>query len=209
MGWMLLLILALAVVLLAIWRVKPDRVAMQILLACLLLAAAGYAWQGRPDYAGRPASAAPRQHVLHLPFAGARKEMMPRFDRAGMWLTMAEGYQGRGDTAGAAQLLRSAIRANPQNINLWLGLGNALLVHGGGRLNPAAELAYARAYRLAPKDNPTVDAFYGLAQFQDGQFGRAAALWQRALAKAPADAQWRPLIERNLMAAERLSAETS
>ena len=52
MGWLSIVLLALALVA-ALWPfVRRDRGALQFLVAALLLALAGYSWQGRPDQPG-------------------------------------------------------------------------------------------------------------------------------------------------------------
>jgi cytochrome c-type biogenesis protein CcmH len=44
-------------------------------------------------------------------------------------------------------------------------------------------------------DEPKAGYFLGLAAEQDGRQADAATIWRGMLAKAPADAPWRPLIE--------------
>ena len=70
------------------------------------------------------------------------------FTRSGHWLLMSDSMARKGNTADAAGLLRSAVREHPNNVALWVGLGNALVDHSG-MLTPAAELAYRRAAELA------------------------------------------------------------
>ena len=47
-------------------------------------------------------------------------------------------------------------------------------------------------------DEPKANYFLGLAAEQDGRPADAAAIWQGMLAKAPADAPWRPLLQEAL-----------
>ena len=44
-------------------------------------------------------------------------------------------------------------------------------------------------------DEPKANYFLGLAAEQDGRKADAAAIWRAMLAKAPADAPWRPLVQ--------------
>src|SRR3546814_4125023 len=88
-------------------------------------------------------------------------------------------------------VLRVGLRQYPKDANLWLGLGNALMVHGNGILSPAAEFSFRKAIRLAP-EQPAPAYFYGLALAQSGQLQQAEKIWGDLLARAPADAQWRP-----------------
>src|SRR3546814_2205308 len=54
MGWVLIVLMA-ALVFVALWRFgRFDKAALQFLGAALLIALAGYAWQGRPGLEGKP-----------------------------------------------------------------------------------------------------------------------------------------------------------
>jgi len=202
MGWLILLVLALAAFG-GIWRFGGlDRAGLQLLASALLLALAGYAWQGRPDLAGSPRTPPESQALPDSAFARMRQDMLGRFDTADRWLTIAEGFQRRGDTRGAAGLIRSALREHPDNAILWVGYGNALVIHAGGLITPAANLAFERAAQLAP-DHPAPRFFFGLALAQAGRLDEAERTWRELLATAPADAPWRAQVEQQLLMLER------
>lgn len=202
MGWAIIALMALAVFG-ALWVfIGKDKGAMQFLAAALLVALAGYAWQGRPNLEGRPKPPPERIAQNDSEFAQMREDMLGRFDQAAAWLTVAEGYQRRGDTQGGAEILQSALRQSPDNADLWVGLGNALVVHNGGMMSPAAQLAFQRAQRLAP-EHPGPRFFYGLALAQGGNFDQAEQIWRELLAQAPADAEYRQTIEEQLAALQR------
>lgn len=197
MGWLILLLLALAAFA-AIWRfARLDRAGLQLLAAVLLLALAGYAWQGRPALEGSPARAAQRPPAPQTAFAAMRREVFGRFDAADAWLTVSEALLRSGDTAGAAGAIRSALRARPNNAILWTGYGNALALHAGGMLTPAADLAFRRGIGLAPR-HPGPRLFYGVALAQNGRLDEARTAWRQALALAPANAGWREPLEQQL-----------
>lgn len=197
MGWAIIVAMALAVMA-GLWRfVGKDKGAVQFLGAALLLALAGYAWQGRPNLEGRPKPPPERVAQDDSEFATMREGMLGRFDRAAGWLTIAEGYQRRGDTQGGAQLLQSALRQMPDDADLWVGLGNALVVHSGGMMSPAAQLAFSRAQRIAP-EHPGPRFFYGLALAQGGNYDEAERIWRQLLAEAPAEADYRVTIQERL-----------
>jgi cytochrome c-type biogenesis protein CcmH/NrfG len=205
MGWLILLLLALAAFV-AIWRFgRLDGAGLQLLAAALLLALAGYAWQGRPGLAGSPKRPPETQEVPDSAFAQMRQDMLGRFDTADRWLTIAEGFQRRGDTRGAAGLIRSALREHPDNAILWIGYGNALVIHAGGLITPAAQLAFERAAALAP-DHPAPRFFFGLALAQSGRLDEAERTWRALLENAPADAPWRAQVEQQLQALEQARA---
>jgi cytochrome c-type biogenesis protein CcmH len=205
MGWVLMLGLALATGA-ALWRfLAVDKAALQLLAAALLLAIAGYAWHGRPELAGRPKPPPARQQLAESEFAATREDMLGRFDRAWYWLNLAEGYQRRGDTRSAAQVIQSGLRGARNDPDLWVGLGNALVVHADGMMSPAAQLAFQRAAQLAP-EHPGPRFFYGLALAQGGQYDEAERIWRRLIAEAPADAQYRRTIEERLQALQQARA---
>jgi cytochrome c-type biogenesis protein CcmH len=205
MGWIVIL-LAAGAAFVAIWRfARLDTAGLQVLGAALLLAVAGYAWQGHPALPGAPKHAVEQKAVRESDFAAMRRDMMGRFDTADHWLTMAEAYAREGDTRGAADIVRSGLRAHPNNATLWVGYGNALVMHSGGLMTPAAQLAFDRAAQLAP-DHPGPKFFYGLSLAQSGRLEEAEKVWRDLLARAPADAQWRAQVEQQIAAVEQARA---
>lgn len=197
MGLAILLLLALATFA-AIWRfARLDRSGAQLLASALLLACTGYARQGSPGLSGSPRAAAERSPLPESAFATLRKDMFGRFDNADRWLTMSDRYLSRGETRQAAGLIRSAIRAHPENAILWTGYGDVLILHGDGVLSPAADLAFRRAISLAPR-HPGPRLFYGVALAQNGRLEEAELRWRQALALSPAEAPWREGLERQI-----------
>ena len=60
MGWAIMIVFA-ASALAALWSSgRCSRLALELAAAAMLLAIAGYSWQGSPDMPGSPASAAGR-----------------------------------------------------------------------------------------------------------------------------------------------------
>jgi cytochrome c-type biogenesis protein CcmH/NrfG len=170
---------------------------LQLLAAALLIAFAGYAWQGRPSLAGKPVPPPVRQKLPDSEFAEERGAMLGQVDAASRWLTIADMYHRSGDTQSAAGAIRAGLKGRPRDPDLWVGLGNALVIHADGMMTPAAELAFQRAARLAP-DHPGPKFFYGLALAQGGKFDEAEAIWRNMLQNAPATAEWRPMVEERL-----------
>ena len=204
-GWIVMVALSAALGL-ALWRFAGFRGAsLQLLAAAMLLAMAGYAWQGSPVLGGQPKQAGERQKLPDTPFAALRGEFLERFDYASRWLILADGYQRRGDTKSAVSIIRSGLRAQPENSSLWTGLGNALVLHGGGTMNPAAELAYRRAMVLAPQ-HPAPRFFYGMSLIQSGDIEGGERVWRDMLVTAPSGASWRPMVAERLAVIDQLKA---
>jgi len=197
MGWIVMILLASALLVL-LWRFGGfGKAALQLLGAALLIAMAGYSWQGRPGLAGKPVPPPGRQDLPPTVFAQTREKILGTVDTAARWLTLADHYHEIGDTRSAVGIIRSGIRAHPRDGELWAGLGNALVIHASGMMTPAAELAFQRALRLAP-EHPGPKFYYGLALAQGGKLDEAERLWREALAGARPDAPWRGMIEERL-----------
>ena len=131
-----------------LWRFgRRDKRRAAVPRRALLLALAGYAWQGQPGLAGRPSAAAGAA-------AAARQRVRRRSARTCSaastapphWLTMAEAYQRARRHAGAAPRSSAAASgAIRDDADLWVGSGNALVIHADGMMSPAAQLAFQRA----------------------------------------------------------------
>lgn len=188
-GWIVLLLL-LALVAGALWLMRVRGPMLQACGAALLVGAAGYALQGRPGLPGAPADTE-LEHQF-VPLSQARHAFFGNFSADESWLTLAEGLERTGNTEDAAGILQNAVGRYPQDPELWIGLGNALVDHARG-LTPPAEFAFKRAAALSP-GHPAAPFFYGLALARSGDTQGAVTLWKRILARAPADASWRPLV---------------
>jgi cytochrome c-type biogenesis protein CcmH len=195
MGWITLLLLA--CVSLAVLRVSGLRGGFLTAgAAALLLGAAGYALQGSPTLPSAPARSGEGHEIL--PLTEARHAFYGYFTPAEPWLRMSEALERDGKSEDAVGILENAVRRYPGDPQLWIGLGNALVDHARG-LTPPAELAYKRAEEAAP-GHPGATFFYGLALARSGDREAAVAMWQQILKGAPADAGWRPLVERGIAA---------
>ena len=180
----------------ALWLLRVRGPMLTLAGAALMVGAAGYALQGRPSLAGSPNLAATR--APPVPLTEARKALMGQFTPADTWMTISESYASRGQTKDAVGVMNSAIRARPNEYALWVGLGNALADHAR-TLTPGARFAFRRAAELAP-GHPAPWFFLGLAEARSGRPEVAVILWREILARAPADASWRPIVEDALRA---------
>ena len=164
--------------------------------AALLVGASGYALQGRPNLPGAPAQRTAGRDIF--PLTDARHAFFGHFTPAESWLRISEALARNGNSEDAVGILQNAVKRYPGDPQLWIGLGNALVDHARG-LTPPAELAYRRAAELVP-GHPAAPFFYGLALARSGDRQSAVAIWQRILKTAPANAEWRPLVERGVAA---------
>lgn len=197
MGWGILVGLTL-LAFVALWRVaKLPRYGVELLAAASLLGVAGYAWQGKPTEPGTSIEARDAPSKLDPSITASRQNMMGKFGLQAQWLDYADTMLRMGQTQMAVLAMRSGIRDDPKNPELWVGLGNALVAHGGGLVSPAARFAYRRAAQLSPK-HPGPPFFLGVALVQEGKTDEAAALWRALLARSPQDAPWRADLESRL-----------
>lgn len=207
MGWVLIVLLALGVFL-ALWRLAGfTQVTLRLLTSALLVGIAGYAVQGRPLLHGKPVPPPVRQGQSSSASGEAGGQSLG-YGADASWLTIAEAYQGAGDKQNAVNNIRARLRAHPNEADLWVGLGAALVMHADGLITPAAELSFRRAERLE-RHHPGPKFFYGLSLAQKGKPEQAERAWAELLANAPADADWRPLVEANLAVLARGRAGTA
>jgi len=196
----LLLLVALALVALRLFGLRGGLLTMAA--AALMVGGAGYALQGTPGLAGTRAGG--QTESRHVPLARARHILMGQFTKSEHWMIIADSFARRGSTQDAVGLIQSGLREHPDDYTLWVGLGNALVDHAGV-MTPAAELAYARAAKLAPW-SPAPPFFRGVALLRSGQRDEALAAWKQLLASAPAEAAWRPLVEDGVALLDRPQA---
>ena len=201
MGWFAAVGL-IALILFWLWRLAEFRGRqLEWLGAALLLGLAGYAWQGSPVLESRPT-----EPLRERPPEGSTEInedfLNNRNATSERWIMFAEAANRRGDHMNAAHAIQNGIETDPDNADLWVALGNALLLHGDGQMNPAAQLAFERAAQLAP-DHPGPPFFLGLALAQAGRLDDAEATWRTLLERTPEDAPYRADLESRLASIAR------
>ena len=197
-GWIILAVLV-AIAFGALWLLRVRGALLQFATAALLFGCAGYALQGNPGLAGSPRQAAAKEPPVSL--AEARHAFFGDFTPNEHWLIMSESFASRGNSEDSVGILKAAVREHPRDVELWIGLGNALVDHAG-MLTPAAQYAYTHAAELAP-GHPAPLYFLGFALVRSGDRDGAIAAWKEILAEAPSDASWRPLVAGSIGALEQ------
>jgi Flp pilus assembly protein TadD len=201
MGWVLIALLAVGVFL-TLWRFAAlNQASLQLLAAALFIGIAGYAVQGHPLLYGKAVPRAPRQEQSSSA-SGEKGSQLSSLGTGASWLTIADSYQSSGDKQDVIRSIQTRLQAHPNDAELWVALGSVLVMHADGRITPAAELALGRAERLSP-DHPGPKFFYGLLLAQNGKPEEAERIWTELLTNAPANAEWRPMVEANLAALAR------
>jgi cytochrome c-type biogenesis protein CcmH len=195
MGWLFFLVIALATGGL-LWRFgRLGRGGLELTGAALMFALAGYAWQGNPGLNGNPVESVEKNDTGDIP--PAIRKQSASMSAEGEWLALADALIGAGRPRSAVSILTEGTRKAPNNPDIWVGLGNALVVHAGGQMSPAAQFAFERAARIAP-NHPGPPFFLGLGLAQAGKLDEAGQVWRGLLARAPADAPWKADLEMRL-----------
>jgi cytochrome c-type biogenesis protein CcmH len=98
----------------------------------------------------------------------------------------------------AVRAFRNSITYNGESAERRADLGEVLVAAAGGVVTTEAKAEFERAVALNA-DEVKASYFLGLAAEQDGKSTEAASIWRAMLAKAPANAPWRPLVQSALV----------
>jgi cytochrome c-type biogenesis protein CcmH len=113
------------------------------------------------------------------------------------WNVLAPVLQRLGRFDDAVRAYRNSLTYNGESPERRSDLGEAISAAAGGVVTAEAKTEFERAHAL-DADDPKANYFLGLAAEQDGRKDEAATIWRALLAKAPADAPWRPLVQSSL-----------
>ncbi len=206
MGWIILVGFLALVFGGLLWVGKLPRLTYELTGAALLLGVAGYAWQGQPGMAGVSVEPAEKPESFNEDSIKSRDEMGERFGTAREWLIFSDALNRSGKHGAAANYLRNGVKEHPEDPDLWVGLGNALVVHADGIITPAAQFAFQRAANISP-EHPGPPFFLGLAFAQSGKIDQARAIWTELLDRSTEDAPWRADLESRLAEMERMQPQ--
>jgi predicted Zn-dependent protease len=208
MGW-IPVVLVTAIVLFFVLRFATDNArARQVAVLAVALGLSGYAVQGSPRQPGVSITAN-RKPAAPVPDSTIRRGMMGSFASEAEYLDLADALMRVGHTEAASEMMRGGLKKYPNSPDLWVGLGNVLVVHGNGIVSPAATFAFDKARGLAPA-HPGPDFFTGLAFAQSGKLPEARDVWQSLLDRSPKDAPWTAELQQRVKAVDAaLNAQTN
>jgi cytochrome c-type biogenesis protein CcmH len=161
--------------------------------AVMFYLALGSPWLGDFPLASRTRAADPNQPLENMVAqVVAHLEKNPTDARGWTVLAPVLARLGRYDDAVGAY--RNVITYAGDSAERRSDLGEALAMVAGGVVTAEAKAEFERAV-AQDANEPRANYFLGLAAEQDGRKVDAAAIWRAMLAKAPADAPWRPLVQ--------------
>ncbi|NJM50575.1 MAG: hypothetical protein HC843_06555 [Sphingomonadales bacterium] len=194
MGWVVMGGLSILLLLALIRFGRLPRKTWEAAAAAIVLGLVGYSLQGSPSYPAAPAQPLASNSKAAEAMILARSEMDQTFSRARPYLIASDAFARDGDYKLAAAYIRSGIRRNPQEADLWAGLGLQLMLVGEGRMSPPAQYAFDQARRLNPRQ-PAPDYYKGLVLLFEGRPDLCLALWQGLIENAPKEAKWKKRVE--------------
>lgn len=205
MGWLTLFLLGGATMALLV-TLGVERRLWSLAGAALMLGATGYALQGRPGLPSQPARPAVARAADDPGLIALRDRMLGHWTAQGAYLIAADAMERAGEKRAAVQAVLGGLRRYPDNLALWVGLGNVLAAHDGGRVSPPALFAFRQAARLGP-EHPGPPFFLGLAYIRAGDFAAARPWWARALALTPTGVSYHRDIAERLQALDAYLAQ--
>lgn len=205
MIWVLVILIAAAVLAALEFVLKLPRSGWEFAGAALLLGIAGYALQGHPGLAGAPKEPVENARAANEAELAQRRAMGDKFGSSQNWLILSDALARQGQYEEAAKVLRNATRADPRNADVWVALGNALVGHSDGVITPAAQLAFQRAADISP-EHPGPPFFMGLALAQSGKLPEAKAIWTKLLARTAPNAPYRQDLTARLARLDQIMA---
>jgi cytochrome c-type biogenesis protein CcmH len=173
-------------------------VAVLALIGLPIIAAALYLPLGSPqlgdfplaERAGAPNTTQPLDNLVAQ--VQTHLEKNPTDGRG--WSVLAPVLAKLGRFDDAVRAFRNAITYNGDSAERRADLGEALAAARGGVVTSEAKAEFERAVALNA-DDAKANYFLGVAAEQDGRAADAASIWRAMLARAPADAPWRPLVQ--------------
>src|SRR5204863_6185827 len=110
------------------------------------------------------------------------------------WTVLAPVLARIGRYDDAVRAYRNSITYAGDSAERRADLGEALAIAAGGVVTAEAKAEFERAVAQNVGE-PRAHYYLGLAAEQDGRQADAAAIWRAMVARAPADAAWRPVVE--------------
>ena len=157
---------------------------------------------GAPDFADMPLASRetdPGHDDIATALARVESHLAAHPDDGRGWDLLAPLYLRFGRYEDAVHAFERALALQGETAARRTGYGQALMLRAGGVVTAEARAAFEKALAEDPRE-PQPQFFLGLAAEQDGNAGKARALWTKLIDDAPADAPWRSMVQAKLTA---------
>lgn len=180
------------------------RSAAIVALICLPAVSMGlYLGLGSPGYQDRPLQARldarPKQINLVAAVAKIEQHLALNPNDGDGWQILAPIYMRMNRAADSVRAWRNVIRIKKESAKNLIGLGEALVAVGGGKVPSEAVMVFRKSLTLNEK-NWQARFYLGLAAEQAGDFGKARKIWTAVLNSAPAGVPWRKVLQSRIAA---------
>ncbi len=202
-GWIILIVMTVICIAVLVKFGRLPRIAFEPLVAALVLAGAGYAYQGQPNAAGVPSSAIAEKSNAAAAFVDMRANMDQNFSVARPYLILADSFARDGKYTLAANYINAGIRRYPNNADLWAGLAVQLVLANDGKMSQPALYAFGMVRKLLPR-HPAPDYFIGLDALFEGRPNEALSLWRKLLVDPPRNAKWVSKLESQIKGLDQM-----
>ncbi len=189
MLWFILIAIAVMLLFAIILLGNIPRKLYEPIAATVILAMAGYAWQGHPNLSAAPAAQSPSKQSATQALIAIRTDMDQHFSPAKQWVIPADAFARNGDFELANSYLRAGLIKSPKEADIWSALGVQMIVAADGKMTLPAEYAFNQARKFDPTA-PAPDYFKGLDKLFSGDVNQAISIWQDLLKHSPKDAKW-------------------
>ena len=113
------------------------------------------------------------------------------------WSVIAPAYKSARRYGDAANAYANVLRFSAPTADLYANYAEMLVYANGGMVTAEAANGFSEALKLEPR-HPAARFFSGLAYKQEGKTREALQTWKALLDDSPADAPWRPGLEREI-----------
>ncbi len=185
---------------------RPSPLIAALAVLFVLAGSTGlYAWLGTPTAEDQPLAARQAEMQQRLAQAGDLKSQTQLLakrveenpDSFEDWWMLASSYSALGDYAMAAGAYRQAARLSDDDPAVLSAYGEAMTLANGNKVPMAARLVFAQI--LQKTDDPRASYYLALAKAQSQDFEGALEGWVTLLRNSPPDAQWVPLVRRDIV----------
>ena len=156
---------------------------------------------GRPELPAQPLEARLEKAVANQDMVAMVRQVEKHLETnpsdANGWSVLAPIYSRMGRHDEAANAYRQVLRLSGPNAEVFADLGETMVVARDGLVDADAVKIFEAATKVDAA-NMKARFFLALANSQEGKAAEARSKFQAMLAEGPADAPWRPVVEREL-----------